>query len=117
MKRTCRLAFSGDVKSQDAPFLLARCIANKNHGDIAWAAVQENWTYANDTFPGNTIVRMVSTITTLNTEALETQVNAFFSEHPIPQATKTLEQALERQKVNVALRSREGATILTALQK
>jgi puromycin-sensitive aminopeptidase len=117
MTRTCRLAFSGDVKSQDAPFLLARCIANKNHGEIAWAAVQENWTYANDTFPGNTIVRMVSTITTLNTEALETQVNAFFSEHPIPQATKTLEQALERQKVNVALRSREGATILTALQK
>jgi puromycin-sensitive aminopeptidase len=117
MTRTCRLAFSGDVKSQDAPFLLARCIANKNQGEIAWAAVQENWTYANDTFPGNTIVRMVSTITTLNTEALETQVNAFFSEHPIPQATKTLEQALERQKVNVALRSREGATILTALQK
>ena len=117
MTRTCRLAFSGDVKSQDAPFLLARCIANKNHGEIAWAAVQENWTYANDTFPGNAIVRMVSTITTLNTEALETQVNAFFSEHPIPQATKTLEQALERQKVNVALRSREGATILTALQK
>jgi puromycin-sensitive aminopeptidase len=117
MTRTCRLAFSGDVKSQDAPFLLARCIANKNHGEIAWAVVQENWTYANDTFPGNTIVRMVSTITTLNTEALETQVNAFFSEHPIPQATKTLEQALERQKVNVALRSREGATILTALQK
>ena len=115
MKRTCRLAFSGDVKSQDAPFLLARCIANKNHGDIAWAAVQENWTYANDTFPGNTIVRMVSTITTLNTEALETQVNAFFSEHPIPQATKTLEQALERQKVNVALRSRESATLLSAL--
>ena len=115
MKRTCRLAFSGDVKSQDAPFLLARCIANKNHGDIAWASVQENWTYANDTFPGNTIVRMVSTITTLNTEALETQVNAFFSEHPIPQATKTLEQALERQKVNVALRSRESATLLSAL--
>ena len=115
MKRTCRLAFSGDVKSQDAPFLLARCIANKNHGDFAWAAVQENWTYANDTFPGNTIVRMVSTITTLNTEVLETQVNAFFSEHPIPQATKTLEQALERQKVNVALRSRESATLLSAL--
>jgi puromycin-sensitive aminopeptidase len=117
MKRTCRLAFSGDVKSQDAPFLLARCIANKNHGEIAWAAVQENWTYANDTFPGNTIVRMISTITTLNTEALETQVNAFFSEHPIPQATKTLEQALERQKVNVALRSREGHALLSALQK
>jgi aminopeptidase N len=115
MKRTCALAFSGDVKSQDAPFLLARCIGNKYHGTIAWAAVQENWDYANQTFPGNTIVRMVSTMTTLNTPELEAQVTAFFSEHPIPQATKTLEQALERQKVNVSLRSRESAAVLSAL--
>jgi len=116
MKKTCALAFSGDVKSQDAPFLLARCIGNKYHGSIAWAAVQENWDYANKTFPGNTIVRMVSTMTTLNTPDLEAQVTAFFSEHPIPQATKTLEQALERQKVNVALRSRESAILLTAVR-
>ena len=115
MKRTCALAFSGDVKSQDAPFLLARCIGNKYHGSSAWAAVQENWTYANDTFPGNTIVRMISTVTTLNTPESETQVNAFFSEHPIPQATKTLEQALERQKVNVALRSRESNSLRAAV--
>jgi len=115
MKKTCALAFSGDVKSQDAPFLLARCIGNKYHGTIAWSAVQENWEYANKTFPGNTIVRMVSTMTTLNTPELQTQVSAFFSEHPIPQATKTLEQALERQKVNVALRSRESTALLSAL--
>ena len=115
MKKTCALAFSGDVKSQDAPFLLARCIGNKYHGIVAWAAVQENWNYANETFPGNTIVRMVSTMTTLNTPELEAQVSAFFSEHPIPQAAKTLEQALERQKVNVALRSRESATLTSAL--
>ena len=115
MKRTCRLAFSGDVKSQDAPFLLARSIGNKYQGHIAWAAVQENWKLANDTFPGNTIVRMVSQVTTLNTPAHGAQVSAFFSEHPIPQAAKTLEQVLERQKVNVALRARESESLLAAL--
>ena len=115
MKRTCRLAFSGEVKSQDAPFLLARSIGNKYHGHIAWAAVQENWKTANDTFPGNSIVRMVSTVTTLNTSAHEAQLSAFFSEHPIPQAAKTLEQVLERQKVNVALREREADALLAAL--
>ncbi|MFM8827120.1 MAG: ERAP1-like C-terminal domain-containing protein, partial [Actinomycetota bacterium] len=109
------LAFSGDVKSQDAPFLLARSIGNKYHGHIAWAAVQENWKLANDTFPGNSIVRMISTVTTLNTAANEAQVSAFFSEHPIPQAAKTLEQVLERQKVNVALRTREGANLISYL--
>ncbi len=116
MKRTCRLAFSGDVKSQDAPFLLARSIGNKHHGHIAWAAVQENWKMANDAFPGNSIVRMVSTVTTLNTPAHEAQLSAFFSEHPIPQAAKTLEQVLERQKVNVALRVREADSLLAALR-
>ncbi|CAB4672826.1 unannotated protein [freshwater metagenome] len=116
MQRTCDLAFSDEVKSQDAPFLITRAIANKYHGDIAWAAAQKNWAYANEKFPGNTIVRMVSSITTLNTPAHETQMASFFSEHPIPQAVKTLEQVLERQRINVALRSRETSSLKSALQ-
>ena len=58
---------------------------------------------------------MVSSVTTLNTPELEQDVQAFFGEHPIPQATKTLEQVLERQRVNVALRSRESHTAASAL--
>jgi puromycin-sensitive aminopeptidase len=116
MQRTCDLAFSDEVKSQDAPFLITRAIANKYHGDIAWAAAQKNWAYANEKFPGNTIVRMVSSVTTLNTPAHETQMASFFSEHPIPQAVKTLEQVLERQRINVALRSRETSSMKSALQ-
>ncbi len=115
MQRTCDLAFSDEVKSQDAPFLITRAIANKYHGDIAWAAAQKNWAYANEKFPGNTIVRMVSSITTLNTPAHEAQIGAFFTEHPIPQATKTLEQVIERQRINVALRSRETSSLKSAL--
>ena len=116
MKRTCELAYSDEVKSQDAPFLMNRAVANKYHGDIAWAAVQQNWAYANEKFPGNTIVRMVGSVTTLNTPAHEAQIGAFFTEHPIPQAVKTLEQVLERQRINVALRSREAAVLKSALQ-
>ena len=41
------------------------------------------------------------------TPEVETDVQAFCAEHPIPQAAKTLEQVLERQRVNVALRRRE----------
>jgi puromycin-sensitive aminopeptidase len=115
MQRTCDLAFSDEVKSQDAPFLITRAIANKYHGDIAWAAAQKNWAYANEKFPGNTIVRMVSSVTTLNTPAHEAQIGSFFTEHPIPQAVKTLEQVLERQRINVALRSRETSSLKSAL--
>ena len=33
-------------------------------------------------------------------------VQAFFAEHPIEQAAKTLDQMLERQRVNAAVRAR-----------
>jgi puromycin-sensitive aminopeptidase len=58
---------------------------------------------------------MVSSVTTLNTPAHETQIGAFFTEHPIPQAVKTLEQVLERQRINVALRTRETPSLKSAL--
>ena len=115
IRRTADFAFSGDVKTQNAPFLLNRCIANKHHGQVAWEIVRKNWEKANIEFPGNSIVRMVSSVTTLNTPEIEQDVQAFFGEHPIPQATKTLEQVLERQRVNVALRRREASVAAQAL--
>ncbi len=113
--RTCEFALSGQVKTQNAPFLLARCIANRNHGIVAWEFVRRHWQRANDEFPTNTIVRMIDPVKLLNTPQNEADVQSFFSEHPIPQAVKTLEQVLERQRVNVALRQREEAPLSRAL--
>lgn len=108
MERTCEFAFSGEVKTQNAPFLLARCIANRNHGALAWRRLRERWTDAVARFPSNTIVRMVDPVKLLNRPEQEADVQGFFSEHDIPQAAKTLQQVLERQRVNVALRTRES---------
>ena len=41
------------------------------------------------------------------TRPVVADVQAFFAEHPIAQAAKTLDQVLERQRVNTALRARE----------
>ena len=40
-----------DVKTQNAPFLLGRCIANRDHGALAWRLVRERWADANDALP------------------------------------------------------------------
>jgi puromycin-sensitive aminopeptidase len=114
--RTCEFALSTEVKTQDAPFLLARCIANRKHGEQAWGFVRKNWAHANKEFPGNTIIRMSSAVTTLNTEQLSADIQSFFAEHPIPQAGKTLDQVLERQRVNTELRKREAGTLSAFLQ-
>jgi puromycin-sensitive aminopeptidase len=115
MRRTIELALSGDVKTQDAPFLLNRCIANRQRGSLAWEQVRRHWPELLDRFPDNTIIRMVGSVTTLTTPELVADVQSFFSEHPIPQAAKTLEQLLERQRVNAELRAREAERLAAAL--
>ena len=116
MDRTCRLAFSDDVKTQNAPFLLRQCIANRHHGANAWRFIRQHWDEANERFPSNTISRMIESVKLLNTPVDVADVQGFFAEHPIPQAGKTLEQVLERQRVNAAVRERNEIALATALR-
>jgi puromycin-sensitive aminopeptidase len=115
IRRTIDHALSGEVKTQDAPFLLNRCIANRTNGAMAWETVRKQWPLLLERFPDNTIIRMVGSITTLTTPQLAADVQSFFAEHPIPQAAKTLEQLLERQGVNADLRAREAEPLAAAL--
>jgi puromycin-sensitive aminopeptidase len=112
---TCEFAMSGAVKTQNAPYLLRLAIANRRHGAAAWAFVRDHWDEANSRFPSTTIGRMVDTVRLLNTPALVDEAARFFAGHPIPQAAKTLDQILERQRVNTAVRSREGETFAAFL--
>jgi puromycin-sensitive aminopeptidase len=113
--RTCEFAFSGAVRTQNAPFLLRAAIANRRHGPIAWQYVRDRWDDAIERFPSNTIVRMVDAVKFLNTPALVADAARFFAEHPIEQAAKTLDQILERQRINSELRSRAGEAFAAAL--
>ncbi len=116
VNRTCELAMSDRVKSQNAPFLMRACIGNRHHGAESWNFLRRNWAVANERFPRNTISRMVETVRLLDTPAQVADVQAFFSEHPIDQAAKTLEQILERQRVNAGVRVRNEAALATALR-
>ncbi|MGB1381808.1 MAG: ERAP1-like C-terminal domain-containing protein, partial [Ilumatobacteraceae bacterium] len=103
---TCELAMSPSVKTQNAPFLLRACMANRRHGTVAWRFVTANWVEANERFPTNTIVRMVESVKFLTEAALVDEAASFFGNHPIPQGAATLAQILERQRVNAAARAR-----------
>ena len=115
ISRACAFAFSSEVKTQDAPFLLSRIMNNREHGEIAWNIVRERWSEANAAFPVSTIVRMVSPVRVLNTPQLQASATEFFASNPIPQSAKMLEQILERQRVNTALRQREEVRLSAAL--
>ena len=114
---TCEFALTGAVKTQNAPFLLRLAIANRRHGAAAWAFVRDHWDEANRRFPSNTIGRMIDTVRLLNTPELVDETASFFADHPIEQAAKTLDQVLERQRVNAAMRSREAAGFVAFLTR
>ncbi len=107
MTRTVEFAFSNDVRTSNAPFLLNRCLANRWHGEAVWNALRQRWAEANDRFPANTIVRMVDPVKLLTKADIGADVQSFFAEHPIPQSGKGLDQLMERQRVNASMYERE----------
>ena len=114
--RTCEFALSSEVKTQNAPFLLQHVASPIAVTDErAWTFVRKNWADINERFPSNTIIRMVDTVKTLNRPTDVADIQAFFSEHPVEQAAKTLEQILERQRINATLREREQDELTAAL--
>jgi aminopeptidase N len=108
MERTLAMTLDGTIRTQDAPYLLAVAMRNKEHGHLAWEFIKDNWDQVNKDFPSNSIVRMLSGVTSLSKPEQAADVIAFFDDHEVPQGQLTLQQTLEKLRVNVALRERES---------
>ena len=107
MRRTLAMCLNGEVRTQDAPYLVGACITNRNQGPVAWEFVKEHWDEMLEEYPDNSIVRMVGGIRALSKRGLASDVESFFEAHSVPTGELTLEQHLERLAVNVSLRERE----------
>jgi hypothetical protein len=113
--RTLALSLSGDVRTQDAPYLLRDTIANRDNGPAAWAFVAENWSEIEKRFPANSLSRLVSGIRSLNDRSVADRVVDFLADHPIPQGELQVRQHIERMWVAVALAERESARLESSL--
>lgn len=107
MRRTLDMCLNGDVRTQDAPYLVGACLTNRFHGETAWDFVKNNWESMLDSYPDNSIVRMLGGIRSLSKSHQADDVNRFFETHDVPTGELTLQQHLERLAVNVAFRERE----------
>ncbi|HUF32158.1 MAG TPA: M1 family metallopeptidase [Acidimicrobiales bacterium] len=106
---------SGDIRSQNGPFLVLLALGNRDAAAAAWDFVTRSWDGLNERFPDNAIPRMLGGITALSEPALARRVEAFLAEHPVPQGARTVEQHLERLRVNVAFRQRESERVAAHL--
>jgi puromycin-sensitive aminopeptidase len=110
-----QLVLAGDVRSQNAPYVLRRSLLSIEHGHDTWRFITANWDALIRFLPTNSIVRMLDGITTLDRPEDVAATHAFFEEHPVRQGQQTLRQLLERQRVQLALREREAGRLRAVL--
>jgi puromycin-sensitive aminopeptidase len=106
LERTVSAALTDDIRPQNAPWIFSRAIANREHGEHAWAMVKERWAEIEARLAPSTLVYVADGIRYLTMPGLVADSEGFFAEHPIPQSARQLQQQLERQRVNAALRAR-----------
>jgi puromycin-sensitive aminopeptidase len=111
IERTLAHALDGEVRTQDAAFLVAQVFFNREAGELAWRFLTEHWDDLLQRLPDNTIMRMVEGVVALSTPELAAEVQRFFAEHHVPDAGKRLDQALERLQIAVAFRQRETESL------
>ena len=84
---------------------------NRIGGDMAWEFIKNNWDEFNRRYGagGFAIMHLVSIIGRFTTLEHADDVEAFFAEHPAPGAQRTIQQALERIRINARWLEVRGA--------
>jgi puromycin-sensitive aminopeptidase len=108
LTRTLACAINGEIRVQDAPFIVSAVMTNVYGRELAWDFVKTKWDEMDRRFPKQGLRRMCGGIVGLATPGLERDVRAFFASRKIDLGGKTLEQHLEQLRIAVAFREREG---------
>ncbi|MDH4327418.1 MAG: M1 family metallopeptidase, partial [Nitrospira sp.] len=115
--RTLARTIDGEIRTQDAPFVVSAGLGNVYNRERAWEFVKANWDKMDQLFPKQGVRRMCGGIVNLATPELERDVREFFAARKIDLGGKTLEQYLEQLRVAVAFRERVKASLPQHLKR
>jgi puromycin-sensitive aminopeptidase len=104
--RALQMTISGEVRTQNAPYLMRGILLNKEAREKAWSFMKEHWDEMLRKYPDNSIPRMCEGVIGLVTRELEADVREFFAAHPVKQGAKQMEQHFERLRIAVACKER-----------
>jgi len=117
LAQTLERAVSGEIRTQDAPFVVRTLLMSVYARELAWDFVKRHWDQMDRLYPKHGLRRMCEGVIGLATPELERDVHAFFAARKIDFGGKTLEQYLEQLRVAVALREREGDALAAYLRR
>jgi len=117
LERTLARTISGEIRTQDAPFLVSAILGNVYGRELAWDFVKTNWEKMDQLFPKQGLRRMCGGIVSLATPELERDVRNFFATRKIDLGGKTLDQYLEQLRIAVTVRERDNRALRTYLDR
>ena len=104
VRRTMEYALGPEVRTQDTKLVISSLLANPAARDAVWDLVRDRWDAVQKktgAFVGNTVI--VGGLSSFCDTRHAAEIKAFFAAHPVPDAERTLTQALERINACAAL--------------
>ena len=114
LDKTVAMTLTDEIRTQNVPGVLARSMANRDHGARAWSFANEHWEEIVSEVAPTTLIYVADGVRYLTEPEQVKDAAEFFGAHPIPQSTLQLEQILERQRVNQAFRKRATPELMGA---
>ncbi len=100
--RTLEFSQTDEVRSQNMQLPIMRIAANPYGRKILWPWLKRNWKKIGKKIGhGNPLLnRIVASLSLVADRNMEGQIRRFFSDNPAPGTERTLEQTLERVRIN-----------------
>jgi len=111
LDQTLARAINGEIRTQDAPFVIRSLLMSVYGRERAWNFVKANWDTMDRMYPKSGLRRLCEGVIGLATPELERDVLAFFAERKIDFGGKTRDQYLEQLRVAVVWRERDRAVL------
>jgi len=116
-QRTLQLTADGEIRTQDAPYVVRNLLMSVHARDLAWEFVKEHWARMERQYPLGSFRRMCEGIIGLATPSLEADVRQFFATRSVSLGGKTLDQYLEQLRIAVGFREREAKNLSAYLSR
>jgi aminopeptidase N len=107
VQRTLDYAVSGQVRNQDAVFVLARLITARETREMAWDYIQNHWDQVKKQMTTMAGARLVAATGSFCTVESREHVTSFFATHKVAAADRTMKRAADSIDECIDLKSRQ----------
>ena len=113
LRRSIELAFSPEVRSQDAPTLLMGILGRREGCALAWEALEDHWQEMLDRWPPKIMHRTLESLPALVAagESWASRAGSWLDAHPMTRGIRQVAQSRERLQVNLAFKRRTAALL------